>query len=108
MHVLQVLEIMMKRKTHSPAQIVPKLTKADRLLADGRSVAEPIAELEVSQPTYHRCRKQYGSMTQSEAKKLKELKELKELKKENARLKRIVADQALDIVVLKEISEGGW
>jgi putative transposase len=92
----------MKRKTHSPEQIVKKLRKADRLLAEGRSVAEAIVAIEVSQPTYNRWRKEYGSMTQTEAKKLKELQ------KENARLKKLVAEQALDNMVLKEIAEGNW
>ena len=92
----------MKRKTHSPEAIVKKLRNADQLLAQGKSVAEVIVALEVSQPTYHRWRKQYGSMTRSEAKRLRELE------KENARLKRLVADQALDISMLKEIAEGKW
>ena len=63
----------MKRKTHSPEAIVKKLRNADQLLAQGKSVAEVIVALEVSQPTYHRWRKQYGSMTRSEAKRLREL-----------------------------------
>jgi putative transposase len=102
MNVLQALEITMKRKRYSPEQIVKKLRKADRLLADGGSVAEAIVAIEVSQPTYHRWRKEYGSMNQSEARKMKELQ------KENARLKKIVAEQALDNAMLKEIAEGGW
>lgn len=92
----------MKRKKHSPEQIVKKLRKGDQLLAAGKSVAEVIVELEISQPTYHRWRKQYGSMSRSEA------RELQLLKKENDKLKRIVADQALDIAGLKELAEGNW
>lgn len=92
----------MKRKKHSPEQIVKKLRKGDQLLAAGKSVAEVIVELEISQPTYHRWRKQYGSMTRREA------RELQLLKKENDKLKRIVADQALDIAGLKELAEGNW
>lgn len=92
----------MKKKKHSPEQIVRKLKKADQLRADGRTVAEVIAELGISQPTYNRWRNKYGRMD------VAEVKRLKALEKENARLKRIVADQALDISMLKELAEGNW
>ena len=88
--------------THSPEQIVRKLRKADQLRADGKTVAEVIAELGISQPTYNRWRNRYGMMS------VDEVKRLRALEKENARLKRLVADQALDIAMLKEVAEGNW
>ena len=92
----------MKKKKHSPEQIVRKLRKADQLRADGKTVAEVIVELGISQPTYNRWRNKYGMMT------VAELKKLRALEKENQRLKSIVANQALDIVMLKELAEGNW
>ncbi len=92
----------MKKKKHSPEQIVRKLRKADQLRADGRTVAQVIVELGISQPTYNRWRNQYGTMT------VAELKRLKALEKENGRLKRLVADLALDNAMLKEVAEGNW
>jgi transposase len=85
-------------KRHSPQQIVLKLRQADEKLASGASLQEVTRELEISQATYHRWRSRYGGMNLSESKRLKELE------KENARLKKIVADQALDIQILKELS----
>ena len=86
------------KKRHSPEQIVRKLRQADQMLASGTSVLEAARELGVSQASYHRWRNRYGGMNPSETKRLKELE------KENARLKKLVADQALDIQVLKEAS----
>ena len=85
-------------KKHTPEQIIRKLREADEKLASGASLQEVLRELEISQATYHRWRNQYGGMNLSETKRLKELQ------KENARLKKIVADQALDIQILKEVS----
>ncbi len=65
-------------------------------------MAEVIVELGISQPTYNRWRNKYGMMT------VAELKKLRALEKENQRLKSIVANQALDIVMLKELAEGNW
>jgi putative transposase len=92
----------MKRTRHTPEQIIRKLREADRLLAEGKAVAEITRELGISENTYHRWRNQYGGMKASDAKRLKELE------RENGRLKRIVADQALDIDGLKEIARGNW
>ena len=66
------------------------------------TIPEVARELEISENTYHRWRNQYGGMKTDDAKRLKELE------RENARLKRIVADQALDIDGLKEIAKGNW
>ena len=90
----------MKRRRHTPEQIVRKLREADRLLAEGVEVPEVAKALEVSEATYHRWRAQYGGM------KADDVKRLKELEAENARLKRIVADQVLEVAALKKISKG--
>lgn len=92
----------MKRKRHTPEQIVRKLRLAEARLAGGATVGEVCRELEVSEPTYHRWRKRYGSVNEDQ------LKRLKALEKENARLKRIVADQAVDLSILKEAAEGNF
>ena len=92
----------MKRRRHTPEQVVRKLREADRLLGEGRTVPEVAKALEVSEATYHRWRNQYGGM------KADDVKRLKELESENARLKAIVADQALENQALKEIAKGNW
>jgi putative transposase len=92
----------LKRRRHTPEQIVRKLREADKLLAEGVEVPEVAKALEVSEATYHRWRAQFGGM------KADDVKRLKELERENQSLKRIVADQALDIQGLKEIARGNW
>lgn len=86
----------MKRTRHTPEQIVSKLREADAMLAAGRPVAQIVQHLGVSEPTFARWRAQYGGMKSDEAKRLKELEV------ENTRLKKLVADQALDMAILKE------
>ena len=85
-------------KRHSPEQIVRKLRDAEARLASGATVPEVARELGISEATFHRWRNQYGGMSSSEARCLKELEN------ENARLKKLVAEQALDIDILKEVS----
>jgi len=92
----------MKRKRHTPEEIIKKLREAAALLAGGQSVEEVCKKLEVSPPTYHRWRQEYGGA------KEETVKRLKELEKENGRLKRLVADLSLDKAILKEIAEGKW
>lgn len=92
----------MKRRRHTPEQVIRKLREADRMLGEGKELAEVAKALEVSEATFHRWRAQYGGMKADEAKRLKELE------RENARLKAIVADQALENRALKEISRGNW
>jgi putative transposase len=92
----------MKRRRHTPEQIIRKLREADRLLAEGGEVPEVAKQLEVSEATYHRWRAQYGGL------KAEDVKRLKELETENARLKRIVADKELQIEALKELGRGNW
>jgi len=92
----------MKNRRHTPEQIVRKLREADRMLGEGVEQREVMKALEVSEATYHRCRAPYGGMKADDAKRLNELE------RENARLKRIVADQLLDIEGLKELSRGNF
>jgi len=91
-----------KRRRHTPEQIVRKLREADRMLGEGQDLAEVSKALEVSEATFHRWRAQYGGM------KADDVKRLKELERENARLKAIVADQALENRALKEIASGNF
>jgi len=90
----------MKRKRHSPEQIVGKLRDADAMLAAGATIGQICQKLEIGEATFHRWREQYGGMKASEAKRLKELEQ------ENVRLKKLVADLALDNALLKEIAQG--
>ena len=91
-----------RRKRHSPEQIVRKLRDADALLNAGKDQAAVLQALEVSESTYLRWRNQFGGMKAEEAKRLKQLED------ENQRLKQIVADQALDIQMLKYVAEKNW
>ena len=91
-----------RRKRHTPEQIVRKLRDAEAMLNSGKELAAVLQSLEVSEQTYYRWRNQYGGMKATEAKRLKELEE------ENRRLKEIVADQQLDIKMLKHLQEGNW
>ena len=93
---------MMKRKRHSPEQIIRKLRDADRMLSEGKQIGAVCQALEVSEATFHRWRNQYGGMKADEAKRLKELEI------ENARLKKLVAEQALDKQILEEALKGKW
>lgn len=92
----------MKRRRHTPEQVIRKLREAERLLGEGKTIADVARELEISENTFHRWRNQYGGMKADDAKRLKTLE------RENSRLKRIVANQALDIDGLKEIAKGNW
>ena len=93
---------MSKRKRHRPKEILTKLRKAEEVMANGGSIADAAKSLEVSEATLNRWRNQYGGM------KGPDMKRLKELEKQNAQLKKLVADQALDIAVLKDISQGNF
>jgi putative transposase len=91
-----------KRHRHTPEQVVRKLREGERLLDEGKDLTQVLRTLEISEPTWHRWRAQYGGLKASEAKRLKELEA------ENARLKKLVANQALDIDMLKELAEGNF
>ncbi len=84
-------------KRHAPEQIVRKLREADAELAAGASIPEVARKIGISEATFHRWRNQYGGM------KADAMKHLKELEKENARLKKLVAEQALDISILTRL-----
>ena len=92
----------MKRHRHTPEQAVRKVREGERLLNDGKDLAEVLRTLEISEATWNRWRVQYGGMKANQAKRLKELEA------ENARLKKLVANQALDIDMLKELAEGNF
>jgi putative transposase len=95
-------EMTKRRKRHTPEQIVRKLRDAEAMLNAGKDQAVVLQTLEVSESTYERWRRRYGGMKSEEAKRLKQLEE------ENRRLKEIVAEQQLDIKMLKFLSEGNW
>ena len=90
------------RRRHTPEQIIRKLREADRLLGEGLEVAGVAKQLEVSEQTLHRWRAQYGGLKANDAKRLRELE------RENGKLKRIVADQLLEIDALQEVAKGNW
>jgi putative transposase len=92
----------MKNRRHTPEQVIRKLTEGDKLLAQGKGIDEVARHLEISEQTFYRWRNQYGGMKADDAKRLKELE------RENGRLKKIVADQALDIDMLKELNRGNF
>jgi len=89
----------MKRTRHTPEQVINKLREADAMLTSGRSMAQVLQHLGVSEQTFHRWRNQYGGMKSEEAKRLKELEV------ENARLKRLVAEKELDVSILREAND---
>ena len=89
-------------KKHTTEQIIRKLREGEALEAQGKGVAEICQALEISSQTYLRWRKRYGGLAGDDARRLRELEE------ENRRLKKLVADQALDIQILKEVNKGKW
>ena len=92
----------MKRKYRKPEQIIKLLRDAQAKLTEGQNVEDVCRQLGISDATYYYWRKQYGKI------ELDEVKRLKELQKENSRLKKLVADQALDIDILKETLRGNY
>ena len=92
----------MSQKRHSVDQIIAKLRRADVLLGKDTKVPEICKQLEIAEQTYYRWRQKYGGM-QPEM-----VKQLKTLEKENARLKKMVPEQALDMDILKEAAKGNW
>jgi putative transposase len=96
------MDTIMKRHRHTPEQAVRKIREGERLLNEGGEFVEVLRQLEVSEATWNRWRAQYGGMKADEAKRLKQLEG------ENQRLKKLVAEQALDIDMLKELAEGNF
>jgi len=92
----------MTKKGYTPEQIINKLREAEILLSQGKNIGEASRKIGVTEQTYYRWRKEYGGMRVEQAKKLKELE------KENARLKKLVADLSLDNAILKEVAEGNF
>ena len=90
----------MAQKRHSVDQIISKLRRADVELGKGKKVPEVCKLIEIKEQTYYRWRQKYGSMQPDMA------KQFKALQKENARLKKMVAEQALDMEILKEDTKG--
>jgi alkylated DNA nucleotide flippase Atl1 len=90
------------RRRHTPEQIIRKLREGEKLIGQGSALSEVCKHLEVSAAPWHRWVAQYGGM------KADDVKRLKEQERENARLKKIVADQPLDIDMLKELRKGDW
>ena len=90
----------MPKKTYTPEQIINKLREAEVLLSQGTTLAVIWKKIGVSYCTYYRWRKEYGGMRVDQAHRLKDLEQ------ENSRLKRVVADLALDNAILKEAARG--
>jgi transposase-like protein len=93
---------MAARKRYGAEQIVSKLREAEVHLSKGLTTPEVCKKLGVSENTYYRWRREYGGLRVDQAKRLKELE------RENAQLKKVVADQALDNAILKEAARGNW
>jgi transposase-like protein len=87
----------MGRKRYSTEQIIRKLREAEVEISRGTTVAQTVRKLGIAEQTYYRWRREYGGL------RLDQAKRLKELERENTRLKKLVADQALDIAILKEV-----
>ncbi len=92
----------MSRKKHTAEQIIAKLREGEIELAKGHKTSEVVRKLEITEQTYYRWRKEYGGLRVDQARRLKGLE------KENGRLKRLVADQALDNAILKEVASGNF
>jgi transposase-like protein len=92
----------MVRKTYTPEQIINKLREAEIHINQGTSISEASRKIGVTEQTYYRWRKEYGGL------RIEQAKRLKSLEKENARLKKLVADLSLDNAILKEATEGNF
>ena len=93
---------MANRKRHTPEQVVGELGQPDRMLADGTDVAAVCRQLGISEQTYYQWRNQYGKLKADDAKRLKDLE------KQNATLKRLLAEAELEKAALKELAEGNF
>jgi putative transposase len=93
---------MARGKAHTAEEIVAKLRQVEVLVGQGKSVAEAVRAIGVTEPTYYRWRTEFGGL------KLDQVKRLKELERENARLRKAVSDLTLEKVILKEAASGKW
>ena len=91
-----------RKRMHTPEEIVAKLRQVEVLVAQGKPVPEAVRAIAVSEATYFRWRSEFGGL------KLDQVKRLRELERENARLRKAVADLTLEKVVLKEAASGNW
>jgi len=92
----------MGKVNYSTEQIIVKLREVEVLCGQGKTIGEAVRQIGVTEQTYYRWRKKYGGMNTSEARRYKDME------KENARLKRLVADLSLDNAILKDVSEGNF
>ena len=92
----------MARKRFSAEQIVDKLREAEVEIAKGMTIGQVCKKLGISEQTYYKWRREYGGMRTDQAKRLKELEQ------EKSRLKKLIADQALDNAILKEALSGNY
>ena len=92
----------MARKRYLPEQIIGYLREVEVLLSKGSTVPQICRKIGIAEQTYYRWRKEYGSLSVDQARRLKEME------KENIRLKKLVADLSLDKAILKEVSEGKY
>jgi transposase-like protein len=92
----------MGKRGYQPEQIIAKLREVEILLINGQSLQTAVRQIGVTEQTYYRWRKEYGGM------KVDQAKRLKEVEKENARLRKLVADLSLDNAILKEVSKGNF
>ena len=92
----------MARKRYSPEQIIGYLREVEVLLSKGSTVPQICRKIGIAEQTYYRWRKEYGSLSVDQARRLKEME------KENIRLKKLVADLSLDKAILKEVAEGKY
>jgi len=91
-----------RKRKHSDDQIIHKLREAEVAFAQGRTVKDVCRQLEVTEQTYYRWRKEFGGL------KVDQAKRLRELERENSRLKKMVAEQAIDISILREAASGNF
>ena len=87
-------------KRHTAEEIITKLRRVEALVAKGATVGAAVREIGVTEVTYYRWRRKYGGMDKSEARRLRDLE------KEKARLKRLLAEQALENDILREVARG--
>ena len=92
----------MGKQKYTAEQIIAKLHEAEVLQSQGKTIAEAVRQLAISEMTYYKWRKEYGGLRVDQAKRLKELEQ------ENQRLRKIVADQTIDISILKEAARGNF
>ena len=92
----------MKKTRHTTDQIIEKLRQADVALGKGQKVPDVCKQLSITEQTYYRWRQKYGGVVPEMT------RQLRALEKENARLKKLVAEQALDMEILKEAAKGIW